>query len=617
MQTYQNILISKLKQRHKVGIDPLKDKNFSSTDWQDLTSALQKYQDAQDVLVNSMPTINALMKDMGEVMGGVVTESAKLSEGFQRAQNYQQSYNKQVLSLIKGVTGLEESSAQLNKEIGMSSLKSLDFARDLRKLGVEMKVGDKVSFAAAVSIGKFTAGYNAAVDSTNTFNQSLQKGQIYLTENMQLSDDAAEGVQLFAAGIGTSALDYAANLSAASELLGAATGMDAAQAQKQILDEIGNTAADVQLQYSRIPGSLELGALKARALGTSLEKLNTTGQSLLNIESSIGSELEYQQLTGQRLLTRQGKSLTNEYRMATIQGDATKQADLMNQFIEDQGDNLEKNLFARKKAAELMGTDEASLAKMIQKRKLLKKLGAEEILKLNKGDMAATIKQLRAKNAPEEDIEALLKASDTRTTAQRDTEALESIQSDIALIARGDKQSAEFLKETQQTRQASLDFAKKMSETFGDRNFIEGIGALGIMNEKISLIAQPFKDVAEILPAYGNEIKAGIDKATNWKFLKGRLSEGEVDLEKKAKGGPALAGDISLVGEQGPELVKFARNAYVTPTNQTKSALGASSIDYGKMANAIAMAMRTVNVTANIRTDDLLGATKMNGKKRI
>jgi len=181
MQTYQNILISKLKQRHKVGIDPLKDKNFSSTDWQDLTSALQKYQDAQDVLVNSMPTINALMKDMGEVMGGVVTESAKLSEGFQRAQNYQQSYNKQVLSLIKGVTGLEESSAQLNKEIGMSSLKSLDFARDLRKLGVEMKVGDKVSFAAAVSIGKFTAGYNAAVDSTNTFNQSLQKGQIYLT----------------------------------------------------------------------------------------------------------------------------------------------------------------------------------------------------------------------------------------------------------------------------------------------------------------------------------------------------------------------------------------------------------------------------------------------------
>jgi hypothetical protein len=622
MESIYNILIAKLKMQPKHGMpaDPNKvNDNLSPDYWKNLTAATQQYSDSLDAFKATLPSFNKLMADMGAVLGGAASESAKLSEGFQRARAYQDEYNKQVKSLIQGVTGLEQSSAELNKEIGISSARSLDFARDLREMNKTIRVSDKTLFAAAASISKFTAGYNAATGVHKGFNEKLEQGQIYLTENMQLSDEAAEGVQLFAAGIGTSAVEYAANLQEASKLLGAATGMDAAKAQREILSEIGNTAADVQMQYSRIPGSLELGALKARALGTSLEKLNTTGQSLLNIESSIGAELEYQQLTGQRLLTRQGKSLTNEYRMATIQGDAAKQADLMNQFIKDQGDELENNLFARKKAAELMGTDEATLAKMIQKQKMLKKLGAEEILKLNKGDMAATIKQLRAENAPEEDIEALLKASDTRTTAERDTQALEAIQSDIALIARGGKDSETFLKETRKSTEASMEFAKKMSETFGSKAVIQGLGGLGMLQERMQLIATPFQQVADILPAYGQDIKAGLDKVTKWPWLKGRWGDKDITLEPKnaAAGGTMSAGDISLVGEQGPELVQFSRNAYVTPTNQTKSALNAPAIDYSKLATAVASAMKNINVTANVRTDDFMSATHLNGRKRI
>jgi hypothetical protein len=175
------------------------------------------------------------------------------------------------------------------------------------------------------------------------------------------------------------------------------TGISAVQQQSQIIQDIASMGADLQLQYGGVGNKLEVATMKARLLGTSMESLHGTGQSLLNIESSIGAEMEYQQLTGRRLLDNQGKSLTNEYRMATVTGNATKQAELMNQFIASEGDTLEKNLFARQKAAELMGTDEATLAKMIQKRKLLVDLGAEDIMNMTADDATKRLQNFEQK----------------------------------------------------------------------------------------------------------------------------------------------------------------------------------------------------------------------------
>jgi hypothetical protein len=106
---------------------------------------------------------------------------------------------------------------------------------------------------------------------------------------------------------------------------------------------------------------LEAATMKARLLGTTMGELSAVGDKLLNIESSIGTEMEYQQLTGHRLLTNSGKSLTNEYRMAQLKGDGVKQAELMQQFLEKEGDTLENNYIARQKASELFGIDGAKL----------------------------------------------------------------------------------------------------------------------------------------------------------------------------------------------------------------------------------------------------------------
>jgi phosphate uptake regulator len=137
--------------------------------------------------------------------------------------------------------------------------------------------------------------------------------------------------------------------------------------------------------------------------------------------------LEYQLLTGRRLLTDDGESLTNAYRMATIQGDANKQAELMNKLIEDEGDILSTNLIAREQAAKMLGMDEATLARSIQKQKLITKLGAEDLMRLNEGDMTKVAEGLRERGVDEKDISDLLKASDTRTTQERMADTLDQI----------------------------------------------------------------------------------------------------------------------------------------------------------------------------------------------
>ena len=62
--------------------------------------------------------------------------------------------------------------------------------------------------------------------------------------------------------------------------------------------------------------------------------------------------------------------------------------------LKDQGEILQKNMFARKKASELLGIDESVLARSIQKREALVKLGAEELMNLKADEFEAALSQL-------------------------------------------------------------------------------------------------------------------------------------------------------------------------------------------------------------------------------
>ena len=473
-------------------------------------------------------------------------------------------------------------------------------------------------FAYAESVKDLTSGFIQSSKIQSNFQKKLLQGQQYMRNNLKVTDAAAEGYEYYASSLNQTGIETIAIQKEMAASLANATGIDQLSIQKDLTETIGSLTADLQMQYSRIPGSLELSILKSRALGLSLSDLNKTGTSLLNIESSIGTEMEYQLLSGKRLLTADGKSLTNAYRMATIQGDSNKQADLMNQLIKDQGPMLEKNLFARQKAAQLLGTDEATLARSIQKQKLITKLGAENLMRLSNGDMTQVAAQLRAKGVKEEDIKKLITASDTRTTAERQLD-LQQMQYDVT------RQMAEAQGINVET--AGIAAEKKAAEytplkTSLDTS-IQALGAITTFGEGVRAVNTPLKLIADQIPIFGTALTNVITKISEAVTV--TLPTGEnVAASADGQDDALIMNDGLIKFNPADKFMQVNDSTMIAGTNvdgnkKLARAIsgGGGGIDYNKLASAIAAAMQHVTVQATVKPDMLFAASKLNAKRRF
>lgn len=628
MRSAKHVSIKQLKKQPRLG---MADNSKMFEDFADSMKNLNKggavneIAKQVDTFASSLKGAGPALDDIKTLLSQGITEFDALSSGVGRSIAYFNDFATATLKTIKNLTFLIESQKDLQNEFSMSSAGAFDFSKRLRAINVD--IGDAKLFKYAGGLGQITGGFISSAKANKGMVEQLVKTQAFLQNNLGLSEDTAQSFELYAAGMGQSSEDALLKINEMSTALSDFTGIDAVQQQSQIIQDIVSMGEDLQLQYGRVGNNLEVATMKARLLGTTMESLHGTGESLLNIESSIGTEMEYQQLTGRRLLDNQGKSLTNEYRMATITGNSTKQAELMNQFIAKEGDTLEKNLFARQKAAQLMGTDEASLAKMIQKRKLLVRLGAEEIMNMGADDAKGAIAKLR-KDAKTEDeiktIDELLKASDTRTPAERSADSLDEIKKKISLVGQGAGTGAEYIEGLEKSVAASMNFSIKASETFTDPNFIKGIGTLGIIGDRILEATTPITQLASVLPGI---LSTGIDKII--KSLEGGTTKIKQPYTVAAEAELATGGYISGAGTGTSDSIparlsdgEYVINAAATRRNKplldkinsggsTGYAAGGPVTSYARMEGLLQ------SILVTLRGSNVMGATEMNRGKRI
>lgn len=607
MNNQNHILISKLKQQPRQGMaDKLEERS------KELANQLEH-------MSRSIPGLSTLTTEYSKIINKLTDDQTAYSMGLGNVIGIQESFAANITNLVKEITYLEERNKKLNTSFGLSSTSAQTFATKLRKLAIETSIGDEKMFEYADALRGVTAGFIQSSKGSDQFRNKMLKSQQYMKNNLQVTDAAAEGYQYYATTLYESTDQALVIQNKLAKTLSDATGIDQLSIQRDLTEELGNLSADMQLQYSRIPGSLELAVLKSRALGMSMETLHNAGKNLLNIESSIGTELEYQLLSGKRLLTQDGKSLTNAYRMATVQGNLEEQADLMNQFLKDQGPILEKNLYARQKAAELFGTDEATLARSIQKQKLISKLGAEDLMRLNKGDMTKVVEQLRARGGvKDEDIAELLKSSDTRTTEQIRTD-------------NDNKNAAETIAAIE--RAGGIDVAKvraralagaKEAEALGQSftNQAQGLGAVTIFSKTITGLNAPLKTLASNIPILGDAILKGIDKID--KAVSINLPSAVTTTATVTKKDAVIMNDGIVKFHPADKFMQVNDSTMIAGTNvdgnkKLARAItgGGQSIDYNRLAAAIASAMQHVKVEATVKPDMLFSATKMNDRRRF
>jgi hypothetical protein len=185
--------------------------------------------------------------------------------------------------------------------------------------------------------------------------------QIKLTKQLGLSGDEAAGVYKFSVLTGKSSEQTYQSLLkgyvATRNSLGVgipfkAAIAEAAKVSGQLASNLGNN-----------PETIIKAVVATRALGTSLEQAKSQGESLLDFQTSIESELKAELITGQQLNLERARA-------AALMGDQV----IVAEELAAQGMTAAKfsgmNVIAQKSFAEALGTTSDELANQLAKREM-------------------------------------------------------------------------------------------------------------------------------------------------------------------------------------------------------------------------------------------------------
>jgi len=436
----------------------------------------------------------ALVKGLyrqGSVIVGLNDDVNKLLYAYGQLETQNQDLVDSVTAYTDQLNILDKRNKSINETFGVGTKAAAQLSMTYQKLANTLGVfNGEQAITYGNSIRKMLPMYKQQGKENDKQMQNLMAIQHVLTTNMGLTEEDAANFSMYASKAGENA---ASNLEVAKQAAALAGDENGSLGyMKMIVEGISGLGADMQLQYGRLGGNLEIATLKANKLGVELQDLADTGTSLLNIESSIGEELEYQLLTGRRLVDQQsGESLTNMFRQATLMGDMSKQADTLNTILEQEGATLENNLFARQQMSKLLGMDELSLSRALQKKKLLESEPNLQILmNLNGSELQAQAEAMyKNGQITEAKLEEIAKVSDTRTQD-------EILKAQLKL----DQEQVETMKDMLTTQQAEL--ALRLEEAYKKaRTATKG----AMYTDKMDFVGRLGAEIGMDLKSYGVE----------------------------------------------------------------------------------------------------------------
>jgi hypothetical protein len=275
-----------------------------------------------------------------------------------------------------------------------------------------------------------------------------------------------------------------------------------------------------------------------------------------------------------------------------MRGDASKQADLMNQILDQEGETLENNLFAREQMSKLLGVDEATLARSLQKKKILEKIGGEALFNLSGKELFEAAKGL---GASAEDLATLSEQEDTRST--------ESILASIErkLVTDGIRvnipdQAGVITQLSTEILGASEKLAKLSS--IGGPNVAKVVGGIEMAATVASRVMDFGTTLVSAFQAGGwAAVGASIASGARWMLGSGNapmvIDETNANIQQRATGGPVVANTPYVVGEVGPELFVPETNGTIVPNNQMTTTNTTTGMDVTAFANALVTALQT------------------------
>jgi hypothetical protein len=165
---------------------------------------------------------------------------------------------------------------------------------------------------------------------------------------------------------------------------------------KDVMEDVGNASASIQVSLGGSVGNLQEAAMQARKLGISLQQVDNIAGSLLDFESSIASEMEAELLTGVQLNLEKARQLSLNNDLAGLSDEIGKNAGINLAFT--QGNRIQQEALAKS-----LGMSRDEMAKMILAQDIIR-LGSVEAAALANGMSQAEAEKLSASQQFEKSI---------------------------------------------------------------------------------------------------------------------------------------------------------------------------------------------------------------------
>lgn len=276
---------------------------------------------------------------------------------------------------------------KITTDIGKSLGLSKEAAFDLTKSMLEYNAASKDSFMNLERQSKAQAGLSEQLGIAVDFGNEERETFAKLTELTGLSAQEAGKLATFSAATGKSTKNYVSDIRVAA--LSAQQANKIHISDKELLSTISKLSAGILVKFQGNPKALAEAVVQAKKLGTNLEQMDKTADSLLNWEQSIDNELQAELLTGKKLNLERARAAALTGDQATLMEEVANQVGTLNDF-----QNM--NVLAQRSLAEAFGMTREEMSEMLMKQEAINKYGdkaaelsAKQIEDMEKRNMTA------------------------------------------------------------------------------------------------------------------------------------------------------------------------------------------------------------------------------------
>lgn len=321
-------------------------------------------------LVNADKVLDKMQKAAADGKGQLGVMGAGIKETFKTAADSMTDFTTIFPMLVTGFFKLVKLAAEYQS-------KQFEAARDL---GVSVERGKQLRDT-FVDVARANASMGVTADQLQKSYEGVQNQLGFIVKQSQefnLSTALIERrigasaenmalLQFAAKKTGDTLMGTYKTISGITKETGARVKLELSE--KQVLEEVGKVSATVYQNFNGNYKALTAAVIQAKALGTTLDKINATQDQFLDFETSIAKQFEAEVLSGEQLDLTRARQLALNHNTKELMVEINKRI----------GDNAKWNAMdsiTQRSKAEALGLSRDAVAEMLRDQEKAQVLGA-------------------------------------------------------------------------------------------------------------------------------------------------------------------------------------------------------------------------------------------------